>query len=99
MLQVQLPDGSEKQYETPLTARDIVVEIGPRLAKAALAAMVDDRVVSLDDPLPDEGRIALRILTKKDAEALDVMRHSCAHIMARAVMRLARASSSHLAPR
>lgn len=88
MLQVQLPDGSEKQYETPLTARDIVVEIGPRLAKAALAAMVDDRVVSLDDPLPDEGRIALRILTKKDVEALDVMRHSCAHIMARAVMRL-----------
>ncbi len=88
MLYVKLPDGSEKQYDQPVTARDIVAEIGPRLAKAALAAEVDGRIVSLTDPMPSEGRIALRILTRKDSETLGVMRHSCAHIMARAVMRL-----------
>ncbi len=62
--------------------------IGPRLAKAAVAAEVDGKVVGLDFKLPDEGEAKVRIFTVKDAEALGVMRHSCAHIMARAVMRL-----------
>ncbi len=88
MLKVQLPDGTVKQYDQPITALEIAREIGPRLAKAALAAQVDDAVVSLNDPLPEEGGIQLRILTAKNPEVLDVVRHSCAHIMARAVMRL-----------
>jgi threonyl-tRNA synthetase len=88
MLEVKLPDGTRKQYSRPVTPRDVALEIGPGLAKAALAAAVDGKVVGLDMPLPADGMVALRLLTKKDPEALDVMRHSCAHVMARAVMRL-----------
>ncbi|MDA1052653.1 MAG: threonine--tRNA ligase [Planctomycetota bacterium] len=88
MVQVRLPDGTEKQFESPVTPRDVAANIGPGLAKAALAATVDDKVVGLDFVLPPEGTVRLSLLTKKDAAALAVMRHSCAHIMARAVMRL-----------
>ncbi|MCH8828113.1 MAG: threonine--tRNA ligase, partial [Planctomycetes bacterium] len=87
MVQVVLPNGSEISVEQA-TAGDIAAQIGPRLAKAALAARVGDRVVGLDFELPDEGKVPLQILTKKDPEALNVMRHSAAHVMARAVMRL-----------
>ena len=88
MLKVTLPDGTELDFQTQITARDVAEKIGPGLAKAALAAEVDGRIVSLDFPLPPEGSVGLRILTKKDPESLGVMRHSCAHVMARAVMRL-----------
>lgn len=88
MLKVNLPDGSEKQFESQATPADVAADIGPGLVKAAVAAEVDGQVVGLDYRLPEEGAVALRILTKKDAEALGVMRHSCAHVMARAVMRL-----------
>jgi threonyl-tRNA synthetase len=88
MIKVKLPDGTEKQYEIPLTAADVATGIGPGLAKAALAAEVDGQVVGLDYRLPAEGSVNLRILTRRDPEALAVMRHSCAHVMARAVMRL-----------
>jgi threonyl-tRNA synthetase len=88
MVQVRLPDGTEKQFESPATPRDVAADIGPGLAKAALAATVDNQVVGLDFVLPDDTTVELSLLTKKDAAALAVMRHSCAHIMARAVMRL-----------
>ncbi len=88
MLQVTLPDGTNKQYEQSITPADIAAEIGPGLAKAAVAAEVDETIVGLDYQLPADGEVALRLLTKKDPEALGVMRHSCAHVMARAVMRL-----------
>ena len=88
MIQVRLPDGTEKQFESPATPRDVAADIGPGLAKAAIAATVDDKVVGLDHVLPAGATIQLSLLTKKDAAALAVMRHSCAHIMARAVMRL-----------
>jgi threonyl-tRNA synthetase len=88
MLEVKLPDGSGKQFDQPSTPRDVAAAIGPSLAKAALAAEVDGKTVGLDYRLPTEGTVSLRILTKKNAEALGVMRHSCAHVMARAVMRL-----------
>jgi threonyl-tRNA synthetase len=88
MLKVHLPDGTVKQYNDALTPGDIAAEIGPGLAKAALAAQVDDAIVGLDYQLPADGDVKLRLLTKKDPEALAIMRHSCAHVMARAVMRL-----------
>lgn len=88
MVQVKLPDGSVKQYSQPVRVLDVANDIGPRLAKAAVAAQIDGKTVGVDAPLPESGDVNLRILTKKDAEALGVMRHSCAHIMARAVMRL-----------
>jgi threonyl-tRNA synthetase len=88
MLEVQLPDSSTLKFEQPVSCLDVAAEIGSRLAKAAMAAEVDGTVVGVDYELPAEGKVDLRILTKKDPEALDVMRHSCAHVMARAVMRL-----------
>ena len=88
MLEVQLPDGSVQEFNQTVTPLDVAQNIGPRLAKAAIASEVDGQVVGLDHRMPNDGEVALRILTKKDPEALAVMRHSCAHIMARAVMRL-----------
>ncbi len=88
MVHVRLPDGTEKQFQSPVTPRDVAADIGPGLAKAALAATVDDKVVGLDYVLPSDGTVQVSLLTKKDPAALAVMRHSCAHIMARAVMRL-----------
>ena len=88
MLVVNLPDGSQKEFEQPSTPFDVASSIGPGLAKAALAAVVDGTTVGLDYGLPEEGAVDLRLLTKKDEDALGVLRHSCAHIMARAIMRL-----------
>ncbi len=88
MLAVHLPDGSVKQYDSPTTPGRVAADIGPGLAKAAVAAVVDEKTVSLDFPLPTAGNVSLRLLRKGDPESLDVMRHSCAHVMARAVMRL-----------
>ncbi len=66
----------------------MAAEIGPGLAKATIAAEVDGQTVDSVTPLPADGEVSLRLLTKKDPEALRIMRHSCAHVMARAVMRL-----------
>ncbi len=88
MLTVQLPDGSEKTFESSVTPLQIAEGIGPGLVKASVAAAVDGAIVGLDFPLPSDGTVALEILTKKDPRSLSVMRHSCAHIMARAIMRL-----------
>jgi threonyl-tRNA synthetase len=88
MLKVTLPDGSEKEFASPVSSRDVAASIGPGLAKAAVAGEVDGRILSLDQALPAEGAVRMRLLTRKDPETLGVLRHSCAHIMARAVMRL-----------
>lgn len=88
MLAVILPDGSRKQFDRPVSAFDVAAEIGPGLAKAAVLAEVDGKQVDLRTPLPASGEIQLRLITKKDPEALAVMRHSAAHVMAQAVMRL-----------
>jgi threonyl-tRNA synthetase len=83
---VTLPDGSSVEAPRGSTARDIAGRIGPRLAKAALVAQVDGRLVDLDRPLEEDTR--LRILTERDPEALEVYRHSTAHLMAQAAQRL-----------
>jgi threonyl-tRNA synthetase len=88
MLKVTLPDGKVLEYSRHVRPIDIAADIGPRLAKATLAAEVDGRLVGVDTPLPADGQIALRLITGKDPQAVDLLRHSCAHIMARAVMRL-----------
>jgi len=88
MLEVILPDGSKKEFDHAVTPMEVASDIGPGLAKATLAGEVDGNIVGFDTKLPEEGSVNLRLLTKKDEEALGVMRHSCAHIMARAVMRL-----------
>ena len=88
MLKVILPDGSSKEFDSGVAVKDVAAAIGPRLAKAALAAEVDGKVVGLDYKLPESGEVKVQIFTAKDPESLGVMRHSAAHIMARAVMRL-----------
>ena len=88
MLKVTLPDGKTLEYSRHVRPIDIAAQIGPRLAKATLAAEVDGRLMGANEPLPADGQVALRLITSKDAQALDLFRHSCAHVMARAVMRL-----------
>jgi threonyl-tRNA synthetase len=88
MLNVHLPDGSVRSFDQSVSVLGVANEIGPRLAKAALAGEVDGKIVGVDCKLPTSGDVKLRILTNKNPEALAVMRHSCAHVMARAVMKL-----------
>ncbi len=78
-----LPDGSILELTPGSTAHDAARQIGAGLAKAALAAVVDGQVVDLGRPLG--GEVSLRILTRRDPEALDVLRHSTAHVLATAV--------------
>jgi threonyl-tRNA synthetase len=89
MVTLRLPDGSTKQVAESTRPRDVAESIGKRLAQAAVAAKVNGAIVDLDRELPaGNGEVSFQILTEKDREALDVLRHSCAHVMARAVMRL-----------
>jgi threonyl-tRNA synthetase len=89
MLTLRLPDGSTKQVPEGTRARDVALSIGKRLAQAAVAAKVNDTILDLDRELPGgNGEIPFQILTDKDPESLEILRHSCAHVMARAVMRL-----------
>ena len=88
MLQVQLPDGSIAEYPAGTTSFDVASKIGARLAQACVAALVDGQIVDLRRPLPTRKTVQLKLLTDRDPQALAVMRHSAAHIMARAVMRV-----------
>jgi threonyl-tRNA synthetase len=89
MLTLKLPDGSRKQVNPGTTPRQVAESIGKRLAQAAVAAKLDSTIVDLDRELPTEnGEHSFQVLTEKDPDALEVLRHSCAHVMARAVMRL-----------
>ena len=83
---VTLPDGSQREYPAPLTIAAVASSIGPGLAKAALAGKVDDTLVDLSYLI--ERDIHLAIVTDKDPEALEVIRHSCAHLLAYAVKEL-----------
>jgi threonyl-tRNA synthetase len=86
LLRAKLPDGSVKELPAGSTAGDVAAAIGPGLAKAAVAAVVDGETVDLVRPL--EGEVELRILTERDPDALPVLRHSAAHVLATAVRTL-----------
>src|SRR5262249_2133873 len=89
MLTLRLPDGSQKRVSPGTTPRQVAEGIGKRLAQAAIAAMYDGQIVDLDRELPGgNGEHSFRILTEKDPESLGRLRHSSAHVMARAVVRL-----------
>lgn len=86
MIKVTLPDGKELELEDGATPRDVAERIGPRLAKAAVAAKVNGRIVELSRPIEEDARV--EILTSRSPEALDVLRHSAAHVLATAVRRV-----------
>src|SRR5204862_8303285 len=85
-IRVTLPDGSEKRVPAGSTGADLAKAIGPGLAKAALALRVIGSVWDLARPLPDGARVT--ILTDKDPQPLEVVRHSSAHVLATAVRQL-----------
>ncbi len=90
-MNVALPDGSVKEFPAGSTALDVALSIGERLANSTVAAEVDGTIIDAMRPLDEVCQadpISLKLLTTRDTEALGVLRHSCAHIMARAVMRL-----------
>jgi threonyl-tRNA synthetase len=81
-----LPDGSVREVQRGITGRDVAQQIGPRLAKAAIAARVNGEVWDLARPIPDDAEVA--ILTEGEEAALGVLRHSAAHVLATAVREL-----------
>src|SRR5882724_9553099 len=92
-IKIKLPDGSEKEFPKGATALDVANSISPRLASAALAAQVkpssngtEPRLVDLTRPIEKDSEV--RILTERDPEALEVYRHSSAHLLAAAVLEL-----------
>ncbi|HEX7890559.1 MAG TPA: threonine--tRNA ligase [Ramlibacter sp.] len=86
MIEITLPDGSLRQFPAPVTVADVAASIGPGLAKSAIAGKVDGKVVDTMHTIRDNARLA--ILTAKDPEGLDVIRHSTAHLLAYAVKEL-----------
>ncbi|MEX2468753.1 MAG: threonine--tRNA ligase [Pseudohongiellaceae bacterium] len=86
MVNVTLPDGSRRAFERPVTVAEIAADIGPGLAKAALAGRVDGTLVDTSHTVAEDAEVA--IVTERDEDGLEVLRHSCAHLMAQAVQRL-----------
>jgi threonyl-tRNA synthetase len=80
---VTLPDGTQKQFDGPITAMDVALDIGPGLAKSALAARIDGILVDMSTTIDSD--VQLSIVTAKDDDGLEVLRHSCAHLLAQAV--------------
>lgn len=86
MIEVTLPDGSKKPFDHPVTVQDVAASIGAGLAKATLAGKVDGKLVDAGFPIDHDAR--LEIVTEKSPEALEILRHSTAHLLAQAVQRL-----------
>ncbi|MFN3751515.1 MAG: threonine--tRNA ligase [Thiobacillus sp.] len=86
MVNVTLPDGSVRPFAGPVTVAEVAASIGAGLAKAALAGKVDGKLVDTSHVIDHDARLA--IITAKDAEALDLIRHDAAHVMAQAVQEL-----------
>ena len=86
MVQITLPDGSKRDFDAPVTGADVAMDIGPGLAKAAFAIWVNGELRDLSREIEGDSEIA--IMTAKDEDALDMIRHDAAHVMAQAVQEL-----------
>jgi threonyl-tRNA synthetase len=86
MIQITLPDGSKREYAPPVSVEQVAASIGPGLAKAALAGKVDGKLVDVSYPIDRDA--SLEIVTDKHPDALEVVRHSTAHLLAQATQRL-----------
>jgi threonyl-tRNA synthetase len=83
---ITLPDGSQRQFDHAVTVAEVAADIGPGLAKAAIAGKLGGRLVDTSHPITEDTELA--IVTRKDAEGLEVIRHSTAHLLAQAVKQL-----------
>ncbi len=101
-VRIQLPDGTVAEHPGHSTAMDVAMGISEGLARSVIAAEVSGKIVDADRPLGElaEGDqpLSLKLLTSRDRESLDVLRHSAAHVMARAVMRLYKGVSLAFGP-
>ncbi|MDX1570041.1 MAG: threonine--tRNA ligase, partial [Xanthomonadales bacterium] len=86
MVQITLPDGSKREYDQPVTVAEVAQDIGPGLAKAALAGRVSGRLVDTGYEIDEDTDLA--IVTDRDEDGLEIIRHSTAHLLAQAVKRL-----------
>ncbi len=86
MVAITLPDGSIRTFDESVTGLQVAADIGPGLAKAALAVRVNGEIKDLSEPIENDGEIA--IVTAKDDDALEIIRHDAAHVMAEAVKEL-----------
>ena len=86
MIQITFPDGSIKAFEPPVTGEDVARSISEGLARNAVAMEVDGRLVDLYWTIDEDAKV--RLITVKDPEALKILRHSAAHVMAQAILRL-----------
>lgn len=86
MLNITLPDGSVRQYESPVTVAQIAASIGAGLAKATVVGKVNGKLVDACDPITEDSTV--QIITPKDQEGVEIIRHSCAHLVGHAVKQL-----------
>ena len=86
MIEVTLPDGSKREFDSPVTVGDVAASIGAGLARAALAGKVNGKLVDLSHPITENRTVST--VTHKDPEGLEITRHSAAHLMAQAVKEL-----------
>ena len=86
MIQIQLPDGSKRPFDKPVSVMEVAAFIGSGLAKAALAGKVDGTLVDTSFVIDKDSDLA--IITDKDADGVEVIRHSTAHLLAYAVKEL-----------
>jgi threonyl-tRNA synthetase len=86
MINISLPDGSVRKFDKPVSGADIAAAIGPGLAKAALAVKVDGKMKDLSSVVDHDAKIG--IVTSRDPEALELLRHDAAHVLAQAVQEL-----------
>ena len=86
MINITLPDGSQRQFDQPVSVMEVAQSIGAGLAKATVAGKVDGRLVDASDRIDHDA--TLQIITPKDAEGVEIIRHSCAHLVGHAVKQL-----------
>ncbi len=93
---VTLPDGSQRSFDHPVSVKEVAESIGPGLAKSALAGRVDGRLVDVSHEIQEDSDLA--IVTERDEQGLEIIRHSAAHLLAQAVKQLFPAAQVTIGP-
>ena len=86
MPEITLPDNSKRNFKAPLTIEELAFDIGPRLAKATIAGKINGKLVDASEKIIEDASV--EIITAKDPEGLEIIRHSCAHLLAHALKQL-----------